>query len=95
MNLPGWCFGLLWIPALAFSWYTWRGHRGCLPLLAALLFTALGFGAGHLVAQSRSWNWGWVGPWALGPALLGAGLGLLLLHLLLPATTPSHRGGRP
>lgn len=87
MSLPGLAFGVLWTLALAFTWYAWKGYRGCLWLVATLLFTGLGFVTGHLLARWQGWTWGQVGPWALGPALLGALTALALLHGFF---SPSH-----
>lgn len=83
MNWPGLCFGLLWIPAIGLGVYAWRGRGGLLWMLASLLFTAVGFLGGHYLALSRQWSWGRVGPWALGPALLGSFLVLMGAYALL------------
>ncbi len=91
MNLPALCFGLLWVPALGWLFYAWRGRGGCLWFLATPLFAGLGFGLGHGLALRYGWTWGRVGPWALGPALVGAGLTLFVAMVLL-APRVSHKG---
>lgn len=91
MSLPALLFGLLWIPALGLGMYALRGRGGCLWLLASLGFAVLGFFAGHGLALWRDWAWGWVGPWALGPAVFGAMLALILGYTLFRPRPSSQK----
>lgn len=87
MNWPGFCFGLLWIPALGLGMYAWRSRGGWLWLVASLFFAAVGFFMGHGMAVALGWEWGWVGPWALGPAVTGSLLLLVSAYRVLRPVT--------
>ena len=92
MNLPGWIFGLLWVPTLGLGYYAWKGRGGWLWMLASVLFAGLGFLGGHVLARYLGWAWGQVGPWHLGPAV-GGGLAMLMGTdlLLRPRSGETHQ----
>lgn len=94
MNWPGWLFGLLWIPALGLGFYAWKGRGGWLWLMASVLFAGIGFFGGHFFARALGWYWGRVGPWALGPAIMGAMLVLFAVYALLRPRTPGRANRR-
>jgi hypothetical protein len=77
MTIPAILFGILVSTFLGAAFHLWK-NGGLGRLLLYLVLAWAGFWAGHILAQTLSWNWLSLGPLRLGMAIVGS-VGLLFL----------------